>query len=104
MKNFHIWATSALLLGVAAIIYMNRRQKSASSNASLKVLVDEEIIPLVQQEEASKYTNALLKQYEVVLPTAVASKRVREKAEVIARERRRIHPKKVKTPISVNEL
>jgi len=104
MKNFRIWATSALLLGVAAIIYMNRREKKAATNRMTKELLVEEIIPLVQQEEASKYTNALLKQYEVVLPTAVASKRVREKAEIIARERRRIHLQKVKTPISVNEL
>lgn len=103
MKNFHIWATSALLLGVAAIIYMNRRQKKYASQPEMQLSV-EEIIPLIQQEEASKYTNAFLKQYEVKIPTAVASKRVREKAEVIAKERRKVHAKKVKTPISINEL
>lgn len=106
MKNFSIWATSAILLGVAAVIYLNRKEKKKPVQPIpvTDKTIEEILIPEVKQEEANKYTNAFLKQYEVVIPTAIASKRVREKAETIAESRRKINPRKVKTPIKVNEL
>lgn len=103
MKSWQYLGLAAAILGVATIIYMNRREKAKMKQP----LTDAEIqgiVAEVQTEEGAKYSNALLKEYEVVLPTGVASKKVREKAEAITRKRYAVNPKKLKKPLMVNEL
>lgn len=103
MKTLEYVGIGAAVLGIATIIYMNRKEKKQAdaqmTKTDLSAIVEE-----VQVEEEQKYSNALLKQYEVVIPTAVASKRVREKAQQISKDRRKVNPKKIKKPLTINEL
>jgi hypothetical protein len=103
MNKWYYIGLGAAIAGVATIIYLNRKEKALKD----KPLTDAEITGIVEQvqvEEAAKYSNALLKDYEIVLPTAVADKRVRELAEKITRDRSKINPKKIKKPLMINEL
>jgi len=103
MNNLYYIGLGAALAGIATIIYLNRKEKEMKN----KPFTDAEITSIVEQvkvEEASKYSNALLKDYEIVLPPVVADKRVREKAEQITRNRNKINPKKIKKPLMINEL
>lgn len=103
MKSWQYLGLAAGLLGVATIIYLNRKEK-AQARKPLTGAEIQGIIAEVQAEEGAKYSNALLRDYEVVLPTGVASKKVRQKAEEITRKRFAVNPKKIKKPLMVNEL
>lgn len=103
MKSWQYLGLAATILGVATIIYINRREKARSR----KPLTDAEIsgiVAEVQADERAKYSDALLREYEVVLPTGIADKKVREKAEQITRKRYAVNPKKIRKPLMVNEL
>lgn len=103
MKSWQYLGMAAALLGVATIVYLNRRDKRRSQQPSTRADVMTAVAE-VQAEEASRYSDALLKEYEVVLPTGVASKKVREKADEITRKRYAVNPKRIKKPLMLNEL
>ena len=103
MKSLQYLGIAAALLGVATIVYLNRRDKRRSQQPLTRADVITAVAE-VQVEQAARYSNALLRDYEVVLPTGVASKKVREKADEITRKRYAINPKRIKKPLMVNEL
>lgn len=91
-----------LIGGIAAHLYyrgMNKAPKKLMTDAEVK-----EAIADATGIEASKYTNAFLKDFEVVLPPVQASKAVKEKAFKSQERRSRVNPEKVQTPLYTDAI
>jgi hypothetical protein len=63
-----------------------------------------EVIADATNVETSKYTNAFLRDFEIVLPPVQATKAVKEKAMESQKRRSRINPDKIKTPLYTDAI
>ena len=91
-----------LIGGIAAHLYyrgMNKAPKRLMTDAEVK-----EVIADATNVESSKYTNAFLKDFEVVLPPVQASKAVKEKAMESQKRRSRVNPDKIQTPLYTDAI
>lgn len=88
---------------VAAYLYnkwfVNKAPKKLMTDAEVK-----EVIADATNVESSKYTNAFLKDFEVVLPPVQASKAVKEKAMESQKRRSRVNPDKIQTPLYTDAI
>ena len=91
-----------LVGGIAAHLYYRgfmKKPKKLMTDAEVK-----EVISDATNVEASKYTNAFLKDFEIVLPPVQASKAVKEKAMELQESRNRINPDKIQTPLYTDAI
>jgi hypothetical protein len=91
-----------LIGGVAAHLYCRGFMKNPK-----RLMTDSEIKGVIADAtgvESSKYTNAFLKDFEIVLPPVQASKAVKEKAMELQQRRSRINPEKIKTPLYTDAI
>jgi hypothetical protein len=102
MKNVEIITSIAIAVGAASLLYYlskpkGKKQSSVSVTESLAATGN-------TMSEAPKYSNGLLKEYDIVIPHAYPSKSVKEKAEQVSKDRHAINPKKRQYPIFLHEL
>lgn len=93
-----------LIGGLAAHLW---HYKDWMKKASDKVMTDAEVKETIADAtnvESSKYTNAFLKDFEVVLPPIQASKAVKEKAFESQKRRSRVNPDKIQTPLYADAI
>ena len=91
-----------LIGGIAAHLYYRGRNK-----APKKLMTDAEVKEVIADAtnvESSKYTNAFLKDFEVILPPVQASKAVKEKAMESQKRRSRVNPDKIQTPLYTDAI
>lgn len=91
-----------LVGGIAAHLYCRGFMKP-----SQKLMTDSEIKETIADAtnvESSKYTNAFLRDFEIVLPPVQASKAVKEKALESQKRRNRINPDKIKNPLFTDAI
>ena len=91
-----------LIGGIAAHLYHRGFMK-----APKKLMTDAEVKEVIADAtnvESSKYTNAFLKDFEVVLPPVQASKAVKEKAMESQKRRSRVNPDKIQTPLYTDAI
>lgn len=87
---------------VAAYLYnkfKNKTDKRLMTDAEVK-----EVIADATGIEASKYTNAFLRDFEVVLPPVQATKAVKERAFKSQERRSRVNPDKIQTPLYTDAI
>ena len=91
-----------LIGGVAAHLYCKGFMKSPK-----KLMTDAEVKKVIidaTNVESSKYTNAFLKDFEIVLPPVQATKAVKEKAMESEKRRHRVNPDKIQTPLYADAI
>lgn len=91
-----------LIGGVAAHLYCRGFMKNPK-----RLMTDSEVKEVIADAtdvESSKYTNAFLKDFEIVLPPVQASKAVKEKAMELQKNRMRINPDKIQTPLYTDAI
>jgi hypothetical protein len=90
--NFIYW----VLGGVGAIAlwyyYNNNKNKSVTT---------QDLVVDVLKEEQDKYSTPFLVDYNIIMPSDLVSKRVREKAEQLRAGRFAIQPDKVQAPLFI---
>jgi hypothetical protein len=93
-----------LIGGLAAHLWHYKDWAKKSSNKLMTDSELKEVIADATNVESSKYTNAFLKDFEVVLPPVQASKAVKEKAMESQKRRSRINPDKIQTPLYADAI
>jgi hypothetical protein len=91
-----------LVGGIAAHLYYRGFKKPSASlmtDAEVK-----EVIADATNVESSKYTNAFLRDFEIVLPPVQATKAVKEKAMESQKRRSRVNPDKIKAPLYTDAI
>jgi hypothetical protein len=101
MKNVETITAIVVAIGAASLIYYYSRDKKKP-----KLVVEQKEIlgTEVAKQEASKYSNGLLKEYDILIPHAHPSKSVREKAELVSKERHQVNPHKRAYPTFLHEF
>lgn len=84
--------------GIAAHIWHRKDWNTNSKKDEVKIT---EVANDVIQEESSKFSNVLKKQYDIVMPSDQISKKVRKKAEELTKGRRAIFANRVKKPVEI---
>jgi hypothetical protein len=94
MKNDNYINYVLIGLGVVGVLYyLNSRKKRTIP------VTEEQLVATVQKEEEDKYSTPFVKDYKIVLPADLISKRLREKAAQLRAGRFAIQPEKVKAPL-----
>jgi len=90
--NFIWWA----LGGVGALAlwyyYQNNKKKSVTTN---DLIVD------VLKEEQDKYSNPFQAEYNIVMPSDLVAKKVKERADMLTAGRYEIQPQRVQAPLYI---
>lgn len=103
MKNVETITALAIAVGAATILYYYSKNKKKQPQQKI-VIPEEKLGSEVVKEQTEKYANGLLKEYDIVIPHAYPAKAVREKAEVVSKDRHAVNPKKRQYPIFLHEL
>lgn len=90
--NFIWWALGGI--GALALYYhyQNNKTKSVST---------QDLVVDVIKEEQNKYSTPFLVDYNIIMPSDLVSKRVREKGEQLRAGRFAIQPDKVQAPLFI---
>ena len=92
-----------LIAGVAIVgLYYNLQNSKNIKKLADKTLAPgeaEKAIVEATEVEKSKYTNAFLKDFEIIMPPVQASKAVKEKAAKLQKSRYEINPDKLQIPL-----
>lgn len=96
----------SFLLGFASGIlgvYLWRqfRKKSTKSASDLTIKDAVAITKEVVAEEAGKFSDAVKKQYDIIMPSDLVNKKVRQKAKKLTQGRYTIQEEKVKEPVNL---
>ena len=79
-------------LGAIALLYHYKKPKVSTQS---------KLVTEVLTEEEAKYSNALLQDYNIVLPTAQASAKVRAKGEELRKGRFALQPQRINPPLFI---
>jgi hypothetical protein len=90
--NFIWWVLGGAAAIAAWYYYQNNKKKSVTTN---DLIVD------VLKEEQDKYSTPFLVDYNIIMPSDLVSKRVREKGEQLRAGRFEIQPDKVQAPLFI---
>lgn len=94
MKNDNYINYVLIGLGVVGVLYyLNSRKKRAIP------VTEEQLVAVVEKEEEDKYSTPFVRDYKIVLPADLISKRLKEKAAQLKEGRFAIQPEKVKAPL-----
>jgi len=96
MKNDNYINYVLIGLGVVGVLYyLNSRKKRTIP------VTEEQLVVAVQKEEEDKYSTPFVKDYKIVMPSDLISRRVREKGEQLRAARFAIQPDKVQAPLFI---
>ena len=84
-----------ILIGVVAAHLWNM-QKRKKNNPGSNILVKDVI-----DEEAIKYSNPLSQKYDIVMPSDIVSKKLKQRADKITADRYKYDKNKIKNPVSI---
>lgn len=70
-------------------------------NKAKKPLDDSKVVDIVVAEEADKYPEQMLSQYNILLPVDMVSKKVKAKGEELRAGRYALQPQRIKNPVSL---
>lgn len=87
----------AIVGGTALIAWLYKRQMDKA--ASVETPAIKEVVAEATMLEEQKYTNAFLKDFDIVLPPVQASAAVKAKAKELEQYRRSIKVKNIKSPL-----
>jgi|APCry1669188879_1035177.scaffolds.fasta_scaffold14292_5 hypothetical protein len=90
-KENTIWWVLGGLGAIALWYYYKKPKVSTQSKLVTEVLTEEE----------AKYSNALLQDYNIVLPTAQASAKVKAKGEELRQGRYALQPQRMNPPLFI---
>ena len=79
-------------LGAIALLYHYKKPKVSTQS---------KLVTEVLTEEEAKYSNALLQDYNIVLPTAQVSAKVRAKGEELRQGRFALQPQRINPPLFI---
>ena len=79
-------------LGAIALLYHYKKPKVSTQS---------KLVTEVLTEEEAKYSNALLQDYNIVLPTAQASAKVKAKGEELRQGRYALQPQRINPPLFI---
>jgi hypothetical protein len=79
-------------LGVVALLYYYKKPKVTTQT---KLVAD------VLTEEEAKYSNALLREYNIVMPADKVSAKVRAKGEELRQGRYALQPQRINPPLFI---
>jgi hypothetical protein len=92
-----------LIAGVAIVglyyNWQNARNIKKLADGTLPPKEVEKAIVEATEVEKTKYTNAFLKDFDIVMPPVQASKAVKEKAAKAQKRRYKVNPDKLQTPL-----
>lgn len=103
MKNVETITALAVALGAATLLYYYSK-KGKKQKIGKVVIPEEKLGSEVVRAESEKYATGLLKEYDIVIPHAYPAKSVREKAEIVSKDRHAINPKKRAYPTFLHEF
>ena len=96
------------LIGAATLaVYLHLQKMKKDKLASAKILTDAQIKEVIVEETAkakAPFTDALLRDYEIVLSTAKVSKAVREKARQLTKGRFALMPDNIVKPLKLEDI
>ena len=96
------------LLGAAALaVYLHLQKMKKDKLASAKPLTDTQVQAVIVEETAkakAPFTDALLRDYEIVLSTAQVSKAVREKGKQLTKGRYALMPDNIVKPLKLEDI
>lgn len=100
MKNNFLWITLAVgAVGVGYYLYM--RKKSNTGAVTSVSPPDITVTYELPQQEKAKYSPALLKEYDLVVPPFKANMKAEIAADIITAKRFQVDPLKVKSPLYI---
>ena len=79
-------------LGVVALLYHYKKPKVATQTM---------LVTDVLTEEEAKYSNALLREYNIVMPADKVSAKVRAKGEELRKGRFALQPQRINPPLFI---
>jgi hypothetical protein len=92
-----------LIAGVAVVgLYINWKNSNNIKKLAAGTLTPKEVQETIADAtivEKQKYTNAFLKDFDIVMPPVQASKAVKEKAAAAQKRRYSVNPDKLQTPL-----
>ncbi len=88
--NFIWWVLGGV--GAVALWYYYK-------NNNKKTITQGDVVAAVIQEENDKYSTPFKAEYNIVMPSDLVSKRVKEKAAVLTAGRFEIQPERVQPPL-----
>lgn len=88
----------ALIGGIAYHFWLkSKRSKRVESSVTDTLVVVKE----VANEQSAKFSEALKKEYDIVMPSNMVSKKVRKKAKELTRGRNSVSVQDVKAPVTI---
>lgn len=97
-KNFWLGAAVGLL---AAYLWNKAKQKSGKNLNDLSLKDVASITKDVVVEEGGKFSDAVKKEYDIIMPSDQISKKVQQRADKLTRGRYAPQPQKVKEPVKL---
>jgi len=97
-NNFLFGAVVGVL---AAYVWRQISVKSGKKATNLTVKELGEVAQDVIQEESGKFSNALKKQYEIIMPSDQISKKVKEKANELTERRYAVIEDNIQKPVKL---
>lgn len=96
----------SFLLGFAggllgAYLWVQFRKKSSKSASDMTIKDAVALTKEVVAEEAGKFSDAVKKQYDIIMPSDLVNKKVRQKAKKLTEGRYTIQEEKVKEPVNL---
>ena len=96
------------LIGAAALgFYLHLQKMKKDKIASDKLLTDAQVKEVVVEETkkaTAPFTDALLRDYEIVLSTAQVSKAVRQKGKQLTKGRYALMPDNIVKPLKLEDI
>jgi len=92
-----------LIAGVAVVgLYLNWKNSNNIKKLAAGTLSPKEVETTIAEAtavEKAKYTNAFLRDFDIIMPPVQASKAVKEKAAASQKRRSAVNPDKLQTPL-----
>ena len=87
------------VIGVVAYHFwqQSQKQKTVENTISDTLVALKEVV----DEESTKFSKALKKEYDIIMPSDMVSKKVRNKAKELTRGRYSVSVQDVKPPVSI---
>lgn len=88
----------AIIGGVAYHFWLKSKRKNEAKNAEATTMV---AVQELVSEQSGRFSPALKKEYDIVLPADMVSKKVRKKAKELTKGRYSVSVKDVKSPVTI---
>lgn len=88
----------ALIGGIAYHFWQKSKKQKTVEDTITDTLV---AVKEVADEQSAKFSEALKKEYDIIMPSDMVSKKVRKKAKELTKGRNSVSVKDVKSPVSI---